>query len=64
MRPPKPTEKLRIMVEIDLKAPITKQIGRDLPKRLGQAAYDFVLARGGDCSGAEARIVPINNEKD
>lgn len=59
---PKPTEKLRIMVEIDLKAPLKKSLERDLPNRLGQAAYDFVLARGGDCSGAEARIVPDGND--
>jgi hypothetical protein len=57
MRQPKSTEKLCILVEIDLKAPITKQMGRDLPKRLEQAGYDFIMARGGECGEVKARQV-------
>jgi hypothetical protein len=45
------------LIGITHKAPLTKQIGRDLPKRLEQAAYDFIQARGADCVNATAKQV-------
>ena len=51
------TEKTYILVEITHKAPLSKGLGRDLPRRLAQAAYDMIQARGSDCVNATAKQV-------
>lgn len=50
-------EKTFILVEITHKGPLKKQLARDLPARLSQAAYDLVQARGADCINATAKQV-------
>lgn len=52
------TEKTFILVEITHKDQLKKQLARDLPgRRLAQAAYDLIQARGSDCVNATAKQV-------
>lgn len=57
-------EKTYILVEIQHKGPLKRQLSRDLPSRLSQAAYDLVQARGADCLNATAKQVeePIKGD--
>jgi hypothetical protein len=50
-------EKTFILVEIHHKGQLKKQLMRDLPSRLSQAAYDLVQARGADCVNATSKQV-------
>jgi len=50
-------QKTYILVEITHKEPLRKSVAKDLQGRLARAAYDYILARGGDCEDAKAKIV-------
>lgn len=50
-------QKTYILVEITHNTPIKKNVALDLPGRISRAACEAILARGGDCVDAKAKIV-------
>lgn len=48
--------KLCILVEIDLDKPLKSSLEADVLRRLEHSAYDFILARGGDCTQTKASV--------
>lgn len=51
------TETMTVTVEITHKGPIKRSIANDLPRKIEQAAYDLIMARGGDCLNAKEMSV-------